>query len=40
MLPIDGEYEEVTDLDLHTEWTDAQDPMGCTIGVRTAAGTA
>jgi hypothetical protein len=40
VLQIDGEYHEVTDLDLHTEWSEGQDPMGCTIGVRTAAGTA
>lgn len=40
VLQIDGDYHEVTDLDLQTEWSESQDPMGCTIGVRTAAGTA
>jgi hypothetical protein len=40
VLQIDGEYHEVTDLDLHTEWSDTQDPVASTIGVRTAAGTA
>jgi len=40
VLQIDGEYHEVTDLDLHTEWSESQDPVASTIGVRTAAGTA
>lgn len=40
VLQIDGEYHEVTDLDLHTEWSEEQDPVATKIGVRTAAGTA
>jgi hypothetical protein len=40
VLQIDGVYHEVTDLDLQTEWSEGQDPMACTIGVRTAEGTA
>jgi hypothetical protein len=38
VLMIDGEYHEVTDLDVHTEWSAQQDPAHVTIGVRTAAG--
>lgn len=38
VLMIDGEYHEVTDLDVHTEWSAEQDPQQVTIGVRTAAG--
>ena len=40
VLQIDGEYVEITDLDIKTEWSDTQDPAGITIGVRTAEGTA
>jgi hypothetical protein len=40
VLQIDGDYHEVTDLDLQTEWSEQQDPVGSTIGVRTAHGTA
>lgn len=40
VLLVDGEYVEVTDLDIQTEWSDTQDPAGITIGVRTAGGTA
>jgi hypothetical protein len=36
VLLVDGEYEEVTDLDLQTEWSPDQDPAAATIGVRTA----
>jgi hypothetical protein len=32
---IDGEYEEITDLDLFTEWTAAKDPRALRLGVRT-----
>jgi hypothetical protein len=37
VLLIDGEYEEVTDLDVHTQWSTEQDPALVTLGVRTAA---
>ena len=40
VLMIDGEYHEVTDLDVITEWSPQQDPMRVRLGVRTAAGTA
>jgi hypothetical protein len=40
VLLVDGEYEDVTDLDLHTEWSDERDPAEVTIGVRTARRTA
>lgn len=36
VLLVDGEYEEVTDLDVQTRWSDKQDPDGATLGVRTA----
>jgi hypothetical protein len=36
VLLVDGEYEEVTDLDLHTQWSQEQDPVAVSIGVRTA----
>ncbi|HET9103970.1 MAG TPA: hypothetical protein VFN55_11510 [Solirubrobacteraceae bacterium] len=40
VLLIDDAYEEVTDLDLQTTWSDAQDPVAVTLGVRTAKRTA
>jgi hypothetical protein len=40
VLMIDGEYHEVTDLDVITEWSPQQDPMRVRLGARTAAGTA
>ncbi len=40
VLQIDGEYHEITDLDIHTEWSDTQDPAAIWIGARTEAGTA
>lgn len=40
VLMVDGEYIEVTDIDLETHWSDAQDPLGARIGVRTKEGTA
>jgi len=40
VLLIDDEYEEVTDLDLQTTWSDTQDPAAVTLGVRTAKRTA
>jgi hypothetical protein len=36
VLLVGGEYEEVTDLDLATEWTPRQDPARVHLGVRTA----
>jgi hypothetical protein len=35
-LLVDGEYEEVIDLDVSTEWTDKQDPARSVLGVVTA----
>ena len=32
---IDGRYEEVVDLDVVTEWSDEQDPLGVTLAVST-----
>jgi hypothetical protein len=40
VLQVDGRYIEVTDLDLQTEWSESQDPVASTIGIRTAQGTA
>jgi hypothetical protein len=40
VLLIDGEYHEVTDFDVLTDWSSTQDPAGATLGIRTAAGTA
>ena len=36
VLLVDGQYEEVADLDLATEWTAGQDPACVTLSVRTA----
>jgi hypothetical protein len=36
VLQVDGDYEEITDLDLVTEWTAAKDPRVVRLGVRTA----
>jgi hypothetical protein len=36
VLQYDGDYEEITDLDLVTEWTAAKDPRVVRLGVRTA----
>ena len=36
VLQYDGVYEEITDLDLYTEWTPAKDPRHLRLGVRTA----
>lgn len=36
VLLVDGRYEEVTDMDVMTEWTDQKDPARVRIGVRTA----
>lgn len=40
VLLIGDHYEEVTDLDLYTRWSDEQDPEAVVIGVRTAQRTA
>jgi hypothetical protein len=40
VLLVDGEYEEVLDMNLTTEWTDRQDPSRVNIEVRTARRTA
>lgn len=37
VLLIDGQYEEITDLDVLTEWSDRQDPRRVRLGVRTAS---
>jgi hypothetical protein len=39
VLQMDGEYVEVTDLDVRTKWSATQDPEAVWIGVRTADGT-
>ena len=36
VLLVDGVYEEITDLDITTEWSQAQDPVRVTLGVATA----
>lgn len=36
VLLVDGAYEEVIDLDVHTQWTEAKDPKRVHIGVSTA----
>lgn len=36
VLLVEGRYEEITDLDVLTEWTEKQDPSRVRIGVRTA----
>ena len=36
VLLVDGRYEEITDMDVMTEWTDRKDPARVRIGVRTA----
>jgi hypothetical protein len=40
VLLVDGEYHEVTDLDVWTEWSDEREPAAARLGVRTAQGTA
>jgi hypothetical protein len=40
VLMVDGVYEDVTDLDLQTNWSAEQDPETVSIGVRTAQRTA
>ncbi len=35
VLLFDGDYEEITDLDLVTEWSEAKDPVAMELGVRT-----
>ena len=36
VMLVDGVYEDVIDLDITTEWSEEQDPVAVTIGVRTA----
>jgi hypothetical protein len=36
VLLVGGQYEEITDLDVVTDWTDSQDPQRVRLGVRTA----
>jgi hypothetical protein len=33
---VDGVYEDILDMDVTTEWSDRQDPVSVTLGVRTA----
>ena len=35
VMVIDGELEEITDVDLITEWTDAKDPQRISLNIRT-----
>lgn len=37
VLQYNGQYEEITDLDLMTDWTPAKEPRAMHLGVRTAA---
>jgi hypothetical protein len=36
VLLVDGEYEDIVDMDLMTEWSEQKDPRRVEIGVRTA----
>ena len=36
VLQYDGEYEDITDLDLYTDWTERKDPARMRLGIRTA----
>ena len=36
VLQFDGDYEDITDLDVYTEWTARKDPKAMRLGVRTA----
>ncbi|MGR8921366.1 MAG: DUF7064 domain-containing protein [Gammaproteobacteria bacterium] len=36
VLQVDGDYEEITDLDVMTDWSPAKDPVRVRLGVRTA----
>ncbi|CAN0296065.1 unnamed protein product, partial [Phaeothamnion confervicola] len=36
VLQFDGDYEDITDLDVYTEWTALKDPKAIRLGVRTA----
>ena len=38
VLQIDGQYDEIVDMDLHTEWSEKKDPAHVRIGVRTESG--
>jgi hypothetical protein len=35
VLQVDGDYEEIVDLDLWTDWTPAKDPRAMQLGIRT-----
>ena len=37
VLFVDGEYQEITDLDVFTEWDEHKDPTAGTLTARTAA---
>lgn len=37
VLLVDGVYEDIVDMDVSTEWSEAQDPVRVRLGVRTAA---
>lgn len=37
VLLFDGEYEDIQDMDVMTDWTERRDPRAVRIGVRTAA---
>ena len=36
VLLVDGDYEDIVDMDVVTDWSDIQDPVRVLIGVRTA----
>ena len=36
VVQFDGDYEDITDLDLYTDWTARKDPRAIRLGVRTA----
>ena len=35
VILVDGQYEDIVDMDVTTEWSEAQDPVRMTLGVRT-----
>jgi hypothetical protein len=37
VLLVDGKYEDITDLDVFTDWTEKKDPARVRLGVRTAS---
>ncbi|MSR15166.1 MAG: hypothetical protein EXR86_11505 [Gammaproteobacteria bacterium] len=36
VLMVDGDYEEILDLDIFNEWSEAMDPVSFQLGIRTA----